>query len=132
MKDKEFCLFFREKGVRLYGTYDTKRTYFLTTVNERGTDNKRYGHPTVKPYELVQRLVVNSSKEGETVLDPFMGSGTTGAVCKELGRNFIGMEINKEYFENARKRIEGTSMNSIGARTNEEVRKSSLYAGELF
>lgn len=112
MKDKEFCLFFREKGVRLYGTYETKRTYFLTTVNDRALDNKAYGHPTVKPYELVERLVMNSSQEEETVLDPFMGSGTTGAVCKELGRDFIGMEISREYFESARRRIESTGKDS--------------------
>lgn len=132
MKDKEFCLFFREKGVRLYGTYETKRTYFLTTVNERGVDNKKYGHPTVKPYELIQRLVVNSSKAGETVLDPFMGSGTTGAVCKQLGRSFIGMEINKEYFLNAKGRIEGTKENSADTGTSEKIKRSSLYVGELF
>lgn len=116
MKDKEFCLFFREKGVRLYGTYETKKTYYLTTVNDRALDNKAYGHPTVKPYELVERLVMNSSKEEETVLDPFMGSRTTGAVCRKLKRSFIGMELNREYFESARRRIESEGKEDAGCK----------------
>ena len=51
-------------------------------------------------------LVRLVSKEGDTVLDPFMGSGTTGVACKMLKRNFIGIELNDEYIEIARARIE--------------------------
>jgi site-specific DNA-methyltransferase (adenine-specific) len=46
------------------------------------------------------------TEEGDTILDPFMGSGTTGVACAELGRNFIGIEIDKDYFEIAKKRVE--------------------------
>ncbi len=65
-------------------------------------------HPTEKPETLLQRIILIGSKEGDTVLDPFMGSGTTGVVAKQLNRNFIGMEIDPSYFELAAKRIENT------------------------
>ncbi|MDI6756700.1 MAG: site-specific DNA-methyltransferase [Endomicrobiia bacterium] len=64
-------------------------------------------HPTEKPETLLERIILIASKEGQTVLDPFMGSGTTGAVAKRLKRSFIGFEMNKEYFEIAKARIEG-------------------------
>jgi site-specific DNA-methyltransferase (adenine-specific) len=63
-------------------------------------------HPTEKPENLLQRIILIGSKEGDSVLDPFMGSGTTGVVAKRLGRNFIGIEIDQSYFETAAKRIE--------------------------
>jgi len=62
-------------------------------------------HPTEKPETLMQRIILIASKEGDTVLDPFTGSGTTGAVAKKLNRNFIGIEISKEYFDIATHRI---------------------------
>ncbi|OFX32619.1 MAG: DNA methyltransferase [Bacteroidetes bacterium GWA2_32_17] len=62
-------------------------------------------HPTEKPETLMQRIILIASKEGDTVLDPFTGSGTTGAVAKKLNRNFIGIEISKEYFDIAMHRI---------------------------
>ena len=64
------------------------------------------GHPAVFPEELARKHVLSWSNEGEVVLDPFMGSGTVGVVCKKLDRNFIGIEINRDYLEAARKRIE--------------------------
>ena len=62
-------------------------------------------HPTQKPVELLVAILEDYTTEGDTILDPFMGSGTTGVACKRLGRDFIGMEINEEYFEIAKKRI---------------------------
>ena len=53
------------------------------------------------------------SREGDIVLDPFLGSGTTGVVAKRLNRNFIGFELNTEYFEIAQQRIETTSLDLI-------------------
>ena len=58
--------------------------------------------------EELKNLVINSSKEGDTVLDCFMGSGTTGVACKELNRNFIGIEIDEKYFKIAQERINNT------------------------
>lgn len=63
-------------------------------------------HPTQKPLELFEKLILVSSNEGDIVLDPFMGSGTTGVVCKNLNRNFIGIEKDTNYFNIAKNRIE--------------------------
>ena len=63
-------------------------------------------HPTVKSIALMEYLVKLITRDGQTVLDPFMGSGTTGLAAKNLNRNFIGIEMDKGYFEIARERIE--------------------------
>ncbi|WP_308225032.1 site-specific DNA-methyltransferase [uncultured Prevotella sp.] len=62
-------------------------------------------HPTQKPVELMVQLIAASTKEGDTVLDPFMGSGTTAIAAIREKRNFIGFELNKEYYDKACKRI---------------------------
>ncbi len=62
-------------------------------------------HPTEKPEDLLERIVLIGSKEGDVVLDPFMGSGTTGVVSKRLGRHFIGIELDNDYFNIAKNRI---------------------------
>lgn len=64
-------------------------------------------HPYEKPLSLIERLVRIYTNPGDTVFDPFMGSGITGVACKRLGRNFIGCEIEKSYFELAKHNIEG-------------------------
>jgi site-specific DNA-methyltransferase (adenine-specific) len=63
-------------------------------------------HPTEKPLSLFEYLLQSSSDEGDTVLDMCMGSGTTGVACKNLNRNFIGIELDAEYYEMAKKRID--------------------------
>lgn len=72
---------------------------------EINAERHKTNHPTEKPETLMQRIILLGSNEGQLVLDPFMGSGTTGAVSKQLNRNFIGIEISKEYFDIASKRI---------------------------
>ncbi|MGQ4872955.1 MAG: DNA-methyltransferase [Promethearchaeia archaeon] len=62
-------------------------------------------HPTQKPLELLNRIIASSSKEKDWVLDPFVGSGTTGIVCRLLNRNFIGIDINKEFLDLTIKRL---------------------------
>jgi len=62
-------------------------------------------HPTQKPEALLHRVILSSSEVGDTVLDPFFGTGTTGAVAKKLGRNYIGIEREKEYIAYAKERI---------------------------
>lgn len=70
---------------------------------------RRYGkHPTQKPEGLIQHFVEILSDPGDRVFDPFMGSGTTGVVSKQTGRRFIGVELDPEYFDMAKRRIEGT------------------------
>ncbi len=63
-------------------------------------------HPTEKPVELMKILVENSTNKGDVVLDAFMGSGSTGIACKMLERDFIGIEIDKTFFDIAKERIE--------------------------
>ena len=69
-------------------------------------DEKEFGrHPTQKPLELLNRIITASSKEGDLILDPFMGSGTTGIVSSILNRKFIGIDSNREYLDLAIKRF---------------------------
>lgn len=63
-------------------------------------------HPTQKPIDLMKYLIEVSSNENDTVLDPFMGSGSTGVACVNTNRNFIGIELDKNYFDIAKCRIE--------------------------
>lgn len=63
-------------------------------------------HPTQKPIELIEKIIIDSINEGDTVLDTFMGSGTTGVACINTGRRFIGYEIDDEYFGIAKNRLE--------------------------
>ena len=62
----------------------------------------------IKPLNVIETLIGNSTRPGDIVLDPFMGSGTTAVACMELGRKYIGYEINKGYFEVAQRRIQDT------------------------
>lgn len=103
LSDTEYILFFREKGVKIYGTYATKKKYYVTPTNKE--DKKLYKHPTIKPLEIIENLIINSSQENDTILDCFMGSGTTGVACKNLNRNFIGIELDEKYFNIAKERI---------------------------
>ena len=104
LSDTEYILFFREQGVKLYGTYATKKKYFISPTNKK--DKEKFKHPTIKPLNIIETFVVNSSLEGETILDPFMGSGTTGVACKNTNRNFIGIELDENYFKIAKERID--------------------------
>ena len=103
MPDTEYIVFIKESGVPLYGTAATKRKYYVTPTNVK--DKRKWGHPTIKPLNIVQNLIINSTQEGGVVLDPFMGSGTTAIACIREKRNFIGFELNPEYYEVCRKRI---------------------------
>jgi site-specific DNA-methyltransferase (adenine-specific) len=70
------------------------------------TQPKRNSHPTIKPIKLMSYLITLFTREGDWVLDPFMGSGTTGLACKLLNRNFIGIDYEEEYFNIAEERLE--------------------------
>jgi len=75
------------------------------------SDSYRHGqpgkadHPTQKPGRVIEPLIIASSTPAQTILDPFMGSGTTGVACVQLGRSFIGIEIEERYFDIACERI---------------------------
>jgi modification methylase len=78
----------------------------LCTGKERLRINGQKAHPTQKPEALLYRILLAASKPGEVVLDPFFGTGTTGAVAKKIERRWIGIEKNAEYVALARERIE--------------------------
>jgi modification methylase len=82
----------------------------LCTGSERlkNKDGQK-AHPTQKPESLLHRVIMASTKPEQLVLDPFFGTGTTGAVAKKLGRNFIGIEREKEYIKVAKKRIDAVT-----------------------
>ncbi len=74
-------------------------------------------HPTQKPFELLKRIILSSTDEGDLVLDPFTGSGTTNTVAKYYGRNSIGIEINKDYLDIIKKRLEKEKKTKSGEET---------------
>lgn len=84
--------------------YYTKQPESILFYNTRA--EKKGLHPTQKPVALIEYLIKTYTKENETVLDFTMGSGTTGVACKNLNRNFIGIEKDDKYFEIAKNRIE--------------------------
>lgn len=88
---------FNNKGKAIHDFIET------STIS---TKERKFGkHPTQKPIGLLNHFIEILSNENDVVLDPFMGSGSTGVSCKELNRRFIGIELNKTYFELAKKRI---------------------------
>ena len=101
MKNCEFVIFCRKgKAKYINNIGDSK------TVHEFNNISGKKVHPTEKPIELMKFYIENSSEENDTVLDPFMGSGSTGVACVNTFRNFIGFEIDANYFNIATKRIE--------------------------
>lgn len=81
-------------------------------------NGNRQKHPTQKPEGLIERMVLASTKEGDIVIDPFSGSGTTLRVCQQLNRQCIGIELNPEYVENTKHRLnqEFTGFDSVDER----------------
>ena len=70
-------------------------------------------HPTPKPLGLLRDLVLAFTREGDVILDPFMGSGTTAVACKQLNRRFIGFEVNEDYVRLAEERLKQASLREI-------------------
>lgn len=109
LPDKEYCLLFREKSTGLNGSYETKKTVYYQEANV--DDKKLYKHPTIKPLNIIKNLIINSSNKDDIVLDCFCGSGTTCVAAKDLGRNYIGMEIDPEFHRIAIDRVNGILAN---------------------
>ena len=75
------------------------------TYQQKGNEVAKVNHPCPKPTNVMRWIVERTTMVNETILDPFMGSGTTGVACVQTGRNFIGIEIDPEYFAIAERRI---------------------------
>lgn len=97
---------FREKGVCVLNDgYELKHKYYISALNKSDKDD--YLHPTIKPLDFVEKHILHSTKEGDIVLDCFIGSGTTALACKHTNRQYIGFEINPEYYKIACDRLAG-------------------------
>ena len=119
LPDTEYVIFAREKGVRLYGNYYTKRKYYISGVNQ--LDKRKWKHPTIKPLPFIENLIINSSNVGDVVLDCYCGSGTTLVGAIKTNRNFIGFEIDKNYYEIAKQRVaEALAENKANERKDSE------------
>lgn len=84
--------------------YNPKDLWSVSRIHRQ--DPERADHPTQKPLEIVERMVLSSCPPGGLVLDPFTGSGTTAVACVRHGRRFVGYEMNPEYAELVRQRVE--------------------------
>lgn len=104
LKNVEFILFFRKGAAKPINDMSSRDWVKV----KMPTIHSGKLHITQKPLQLIEKLISNSCEIGDTVLDPFMGSGTTGVACKNLNRDFIGIEKDPEYFRLAKKRIETT------------------------
>ena len=102
-------LFVNSFEFMIWGTKGKKWTFNRSGVYETGffecKNNGETKHPTEKQIKTIKELLEIVSNEGDIILDCFMGSGTTGVACKNLNRNFIGMELDEKYFNIATKRI---------------------------
>ena len=99
-QDKDYCVHMW-KGRTLTGTYHQKRTDYHYTIG----GVKEWNHPALKPLEPILNMIPIGSDEGDIVLDPYMGSGTTGEACLRTNRKFIGIEKDSEFFNIACERI---------------------------
>lgn len=80
-------------------------TNILRVPSLKGSSKEKAGHPSQKPVALIQQLVAASTRCGDTVLDPFLGSGTTAVVCEKMGRQWLGIEQNQKYVDIAKERV---------------------------
>lgn len=87
-------------------TYDSTDRYPRDVLTFSWDKQKSRLHPTQKPVAACEYFIATYTDKGDTVLDNCMGSGTTGVACRNLGRNFIGIELEKEYFDIAEKRLQ--------------------------
>ena len=128
-KDKEAVIKYIETGLKDFN-YESKRKHEITAKKHKGTcrgvnlyqtvrlgkvetsimrckrEQYQYEHPTQKPVILMERIIKLISNENDTILDSFMGGGSTGVACLKQNRKFIGIEVDDEYFNTACNRIQ--------------------------
>lgn len=107
-------LFTNDVEFALWGVYNSKNKPVKWTFNRQGkyekcvintTVQSRKHHPTMKDINVIEKLLMILSNKGDTILDPFSGSGTTAIACINNNRNFIGFELDKDYYDISLKRI---------------------------
>ena len=100
MKNCEFVLFLYKGAAKPINNMGTKCALSVGNIS-----GKNKLHPTEKPIELLSQYILNSTDGGQVVLDPFMGSGSTGVACVNTGRKFIGIELDADYYKAATERL---------------------------
>jgi DNA modification methylase len=123
--DKGAADVLNEREVRGTGNVDPARFFFTAKASKRDRDGKLNEHPSVKPTALMRWLVALLTPPGGTVLDPFLGSGSTGVACRFAGVPFVGAEQDKKYFRIAARRI---SRGEVEAETAAPAGKRKLDA----
>jgi len=109
LSDKEYCLYFRKGGYCCPNCYEDAKTIYEQPINI--LDKNKFEHPTIKPLNIIETIIKNSSKVGDLVLDPFIDSGTTGIACENTKRNYIGIEIEPKWYNVATYRLTGLQAN---------------------
>lgn len=99
-QDYEPILYLRKKGGSKWRGNTKQRMVWFEKRNP-----KNIFHPTQKPIDVISRMILNSTDENDIILDPFLGSGTTAVACKQLNRNYIGIELSGEYCDIAKQRL---------------------------
>ena len=103
LNDVEYWVYIKGNKSKILGNYQSKSMVYSSPINAK--DKKKYNHPTIKPIEILEKFLINHSVEGSVILDPFMGSGSTGVACNNLNRKFIGIELLPEYYGTSCERI---------------------------
>ena len=129
LTDKEYCLYFRKGGYCSPASYEDAKTVYYQPINI--IDKQQWKHPTIKPLNIIETIIKNSSVEGDTILDCYMGSGTTGEACANTNRKFIGFEISDKWFKIAEERIKQAYVRNgnkqSGEKTSEIPIKKFLF-----
>ena len=129
LNDTEYCLCIHEKGIgwNANAGFSVKRKCYVTEVNK--FDKEQYEHPTIKPLQIIKNFILNSSNENDLIFDPFVGSGTTCVAAKELGRNFLGFEINEKYYKIAVDRLNGINQKGQMSLLETNFEQLNLFGG---
>lgn len=108
LKDKRYKDLDARRAHLEKGKYATN---ILRVPSLKGSSKEKVGHPSQKPVKLIEMLVLSATREGDSVLDPFSGSGTTAVVCQSFGRQFVGIEIEPKYIEIIENRLQKAQTN---------------------
>jgi len=123
LSDTEYGVYVRKNGYCNPSNYEDASTLFQESININ--DKNKYKHPTIKPLELIRRLIRNSSKTNEIIVDPFIGSGTTAVACILENRKYIGCEIDQDFFRISQERIK--EVNCTNNLFSNEMIQGSLF-----
>ena len=111
-----------------FGKQNEMHNFFESPICMGPERLKKPKHPTQKPVKLLKHLINIATNKGEVVLDPFMGVGSTGVASIEIERKFIGIEIEKEYFNAAEQRIKRIQPSLFSVVENNKTANKSLHS----